>query len=135
MAAYLAQKCIEQNVVYNNTKIQKLLYCAYGIYLAKGFWRICDEYPRAWDYGPVFPKVFKYIYSGNEIAHYSNIVMQIEKSESQIIKVIDLTIDTFGKYRANQLSAWTHRPGSPWDKTVHGDASNEGAGLYGFIPD
>ncbi len=58
VAAYIAQQCRTKGIEYNNTKIQKLLYCAYGILLAWAGEHICDEYPRAWDYGPVFPKVF-----------------------------------------------------------------------------
>lgn len=113
IAAYIAQNLQLQNISYNNTKIQKLLYCAYGIYLAKDFGRICDEYPRAWDFGPVFPKVFKYIYNGNEIATFSQTVNQKESLDSPIIKVVKLTISGFGKYKATQLSAWTHKSGSP----------------------
>lgn len=61
VAAYIAQECDRRGYTYNNTKIQKLLYVAYGVMLAWQNERICDEYPRAWPYGPVFPKVFKFI--------------------------------------------------------------------------
>ena len=44
-------------------------------------------------------------------------------------------IATFGQYRATQLSAWTHKKGSLWDRVVNGDTTNDAAGLYGFIPD
>ena len=135
IAAYIAQQCRDQGIAYNNTKIQKLLYCAYGILLAKSGERICDEYPRAWDYGPVFPKVFKYIYKGNDIAQYSNRIRDSKLDNDQLLKAVDQTIDTFGQYRATQLSAWTHKKGSPWYRAVNGDNANEAAGLYGFIPD
>ena len=82
VAAYIAQQCDVCGITYNNTKIQKLLYCAYGLHLAKDLGRICDEHPRAWNFGPVFPKVFKYIYRGSNIAQYSRCI-QNEESEKQ----------------------------------------------------
>lgn len=129
VAAYIAQQCQAKNIEYNNTKIQKLLYCAYGCLLAWKHERICDEYPRAWQYGPVFPKVFKYIYKGNDIAEYSRAV---EHSDADLVKqAIDESLRVFGRYNASTLSAWTHKPGSPWDKVVN----REKAGLNSFMPD
>ncbi|MBQ7608980.1 MAG: hypothetical protein IJU76_13595, partial [Desulfovibrionaceae bacterium] len=58
-----------------------------------------------------------------------------EGGNSRLLKVVDQTIDTFGQYRPTQLSAWTHKKGSPWYRAVNGDNANEAAGLYGFIPD
>ena len=55
VAAYIAQECKRREIEYNNTKIQKLLYCSYGVMLAWKDERICVEYPRLWAYGPVFP--------------------------------------------------------------------------------
>ena len=55
VAAYIAQECKRREIEYNNTKIQKLLYCSYGVMLAWKDERICEEYPRLWPYGPVFP--------------------------------------------------------------------------------
>lgn len=135
VAAYIAQKCAERDIYYNNTKIQKLLYCAYGCLLAWKNERICDEYPRAWQYGPVFPKVFKYIYKNREISSYSTRVADSCDASSDIAQTVEKVLDVFGKYPASQLSAWTHKPGSPWDKTVNGYGENDGAGLRGFIPD
>lgn len=34
IAAYIAQQCVERKISYNNTKIQTLLYCVYGVMLA-----------------------------------------------------------------------------------------------------
>ena len=61
VASYIANLCEKNGLSYNNTKIQKLLYCAYGCILAAYNQRLCDERPRAWKHGPVFPRVFAYI--------------------------------------------------------------------------
>ena len=116
VAAYIAQQCREKGIEYNNTKIQKLLYCVYGVILAEFGKRICDEYPKAWPYGPVFPKVFKYIHKGENMDMYSN-RLKNELSEEEK-NVIDEILSFFGRYMASQLSSWSHRPGSPWSKVV-----------------
>lgn len=40
----------------NKTQAQKLLYCCYGAILAQFDERLTDEHPKAWPYGPVFPR-------------------------------------------------------------------------------
>lgn len=39
------------------TKIHKLLYISYGIFLARENKRLTNEHPQAWPFGPVFPRV------------------------------------------------------------------------------
>lgn len=129
VAAYIAQECIQNGYSYNNTKIQKLMYCAYGAVLAGRNIRICDEYPRAWQYGPVFPKVFKAVSKGQELAQYSYTVR--EKCPDDIKNLINTAVRIFGKYNATALSRWSHKPGSPWEKVVH----NDNFKWNDFIPD
>ena len=129
-AAYIADFCRKNNIIYNNTKIQKLLYCCYGCALAEFSRRICDEYPRAWQYGPVFPRVFKYISKGGDI-------LLIDHSEiaGEPAKLIEDVVETFGVYSAKSLSEWTHSVNSPWDVVVNQTPADEGGGLGNFIPD
>lgn len=131
VAAYIAQQCRASGIAYNNTKIQKLLYCVYGVMLAWKDERICDEYPRAWTYGPVFPKVFKWIYRGKEIADYSTAVQDSQDSSNLKISVRRV-LDVFGRFSASDLSGWTHKEGSPWWKVIKGEDS---ASWNSFIPD
>jgi len=128
VAAYIAQECIRYGITYNNTKIQKLLYCAYGIMLAWKNERICDEYPRFWPYGPVFPKVFKYISRGKNINEYSGIFASEANDEQK--KVIQKTLERYGSYSAVALSNWSHSPVSPWARV-----KESGAGWNSFMPD
>ena len=112
VAAYIAQQCIKNHISYNNTKIQKLLYCVYGVVLAVYEQQICDERPHAWPYGPVFPKVFDYIHKGWDISGYS---MRLKHELSAEEKTaIDVVLDAFAGYSAGQLSSWSHEAGSPW---------------------
>lgn len=59
VANYLLALANEKGVILNTTKVQKLLYMAYGLLLAEKNRIITDEQPKAWPYGPVFPKTRK----------------------------------------------------------------------------
>ena len=48
----------------DKAKSQKLLYCCYGAVLAETNERLTDEHPKAWPYGPVFPRTFTDINKG-----------------------------------------------------------------------
>lgn len=124
MAAHIARICIIKNYNYNNTKIQKLLYCCYGCFLAKYEKRLIDEYPRAWQYGPVFPRVFNYIHKKKDLMEREPITLSDEYQN-----FLNDIIDVFGKYDAVPLSEWSHKKGSPWDQVV------SQYGLNQFIPD
>lgn len=131
VASFIAQLCREKGYYYNNTKIQKLLYCCYGSVLASRNERLCDEYPRAWQYGPVYPRVFNFISKGKgSLEDYCPNFSCDDDLKNFLSKVIDV----FGKYSAVALSNWTHKPGSPWD-TVVNCIDGEGKGMNNFIPD
>jgi len=128
VASHIAKICRANSLNFNNTKIQKLLYCCYGCSLVILQDRLCDEYPRAWQYGPVFPRVFKYIKDGKSL--FIDDIALVGTSQDAL-RLIDNVVKNFGIYTAQSLSAWTHKTGSPWDKAV-----NElGGGLGSFIPD
>lgn len=128
VAAYIAQECKRREIEYNNTKIQKLLYCSYGVMLAWKDERICEEYPRLWPYGPVFPKVFKFIHEGKDIATFSTLFEDSATRDQRT--VVSRVIDRYGQFSAVALSEWSHKPHSPWAKT-----KDEGAPWNSFIPD
>jgi uncharacterized phage-associated protein len=126
VASHIATVCDQKGCDWNSTKIQKLLYCCYGCVLAGFNERLCDEYPRAWQYGPVFPKVFNHIKKGKPFPLKSGALDTSEEMKQFLEKVIDV----FGRYSAGALTAWSHHPDSPWDIVVNKmDAPNS------FIPD
>lgn len=131
VAALIARLCQKLHFHYNNTKIQKLLYCCYGCVLAIYGKRLCDEYPRAWQYGPVFPRVFNYIKKRR--GALSQYAPNFEIPE-EVKTLLEKVVAVFGKYDAVPLSNWTHKPGSPWDIVVN-QIDGEGGGLNNFIPD
>lgn len=55
VANYIIAFANENKFFINMTKLQKLLYIAYGVYLSVKNERLTNEHPQAWPYGPVFP--------------------------------------------------------------------------------
>jgi len=130
VASRIAHVCHENGMTFNNTKIQKLLYCCYGCALVTLGGRLCDEYPRAWPYGPVFPRVYKYMSKGKNLLSF-NPGSFADKADDLIVEVVK----NFGIYTAQSLSEWSHSEGSPWDTVVNGLDDDTKGGLGNFIPD
>ena len=59
VVAFIVKFCKANDIPLNITKLQKLMYCCYGVVLAKTGLRLTDEHPEAWQYGPVFPDALK----------------------------------------------------------------------------
>ena len=114
--AYILYFCKTQEppIFVNSTKAQKLLYCCYGAVLAASNQRLTDEHPKAWMYGPVFPRTFNDI---NKNRLTVGIARQFEQEcPADTLSLINKTIRTFGKYTATQLSIWSLMAGYPWAK-------------------
>ena len=119
VAKYLLSRAIEEGIIMNMTKLQKLLYIAYGTYLAIKEDRLTDESPKAWPYGPVFPTTRKKLltidfndYSINGDTEFDPI-----SKDKEINDLVNLVLRLFGSWSSGQLVEWTHAIGSPWDKT------------------
>jgi uncharacterized phage-associated protein len=115
IAAYLNEKYIDINM----TKIQKFTYIAYGTYLAVTDKRLIDEHPQAWPYGPVFPTTRnKLLKTDLNSICLNDVCLQEIHKDKEVNSLIELIFNTFGKWSAVELSEWSHKEGSPWEKTV-----------------
>lgn len=132
VAKFIIAKANERGYLVNMTKVQKLLYIAYGIFLAVKGERLTDEHPQAWPFGPVFPRTrnkllkadFYGIVLGNpDLLHIS--------SDMEADSLVNSVFRSFGEWSASQLSEWSHSEGSPWERTV----SSEGFKWGDRIPD
>lgn len=116
-ANYLLALAYDDGIVLNVTKVQKLLYMAYGYFLAKEKRTILKEEPKAWPYGPVFPRTRKK-------ANYENIISLNDPQFDEIKQDAELTdlfrrlIHKYAKFTASQLSEWSHEEGGPWYKAT-----------------
>lgn len=123
VVAYAHKECITINM----TKLQKLLYIAYGLYLAVKNSRLLNEHPQAWPYGPVFPT------TRNKLLKLDLTNISLDdpefkeiKADNEIESLLNLVFKSFGKLSANQLSEWSHQSGSPWEETVSSPEFNWG---------
>jgi uncharacterized phage-associated protein len=102
------------------TKLQKLIYICDGIMLSAGI-NVIQENARAWNYGPVYPRVHRWL--AKEPDSFVNIkacspdaLQLVEEMEAR--PLVDKVVLAFGNMTAEHLSAWTHRPGGPWERAL-----------------
>lgn len=101
------------------TKLHKLLYICDGYLLAAGI-NFIDENAKAWNYGPVYPRVHTWLEKQPDdvfLKTYDDLD-EINFKGSTINELIDAVLNTYGSWTSNQLSDWSHRPGSPWEKAL-----------------
>lgn len=131
---HIILKCADLGYEINLTKGQKLLFCCYGSVLAIFDKRLCDEAPKAWHYGPAFPRAYKHHRDNVLDLNKDELVAYVDKNKTdenqKILKLIDECIEFFGKYNASTLVNWTHKENSPWYV-----ASQGGKALFGPIAD
>lgn len=136
VAKYIVAKANEKNITVNITKVQKLLYIAYGIYLAVKESRLTDEHPQAWPYGPVFPRTRKALlkYPFLSAITLGDGAFSTIREDNEVNSLLDLVFESFGDWSAQKLSEWSHQEGSPWDKAVQEDDFDWGHQILdGFI--
>ena len=109
------------------TKLQRLVYYVYGLYLAKEKIRLIkDEEPVKWPQGPVFYQLYKWTINMGMIAKINCKTLEtLEHIEITKDKRLDYTkldaiiievIQNFGERKATALSKDTCRSGYAWDK-------------------
>lgn len=110
-------------VLLNKTQINKLLFMCYGMYLAATGGKVLfeDDTPKAWPYGPVFPRVYKKFIPGKIPVPFST-EKQEEFSKNEIaMQLAEKIIDRYHDYSAYVLSEWSHKEGGPWHITIYGE--------------
>lgn len=102
-----------------NLKLQKILYFAQAYYLAKLGKALFSDEIKAWEYGPVVPKVYKkYKY------YESNPILSPEDKSSLSIedkKNIQKIWSTFGGYSASRLVNIAHAH-TPWKEAYESNS-------------
>jgi uncharacterized phage-associated protein len=116
-------------------QLQKLTFIANGWnYVVNGD-RLVDDPAEAWDFGPVFPS----LYHHTKLFGRGAIKRPITPDDDEPVKfflnarpesapyaadlddreraVIDHVWSRYGQMTGGQLSALTHRPGTPWQKS------------------
>ena len=125
-------------------QLQKLVYIANGWNLAIRGQALTADNPQAWAYGPVYPELHRALRSygrevvSREIRNGDFIPGVFEDDTSKVAQaaisddekaIIQRVYSDYGKFHAFQLSALTHRAGTPWTQ-IYGD----GSGKFDDIP-
>lgn len=120
VAKYMFAIACNHKTILNVTKVQKLLYILYGNFLAKFDIRIVDESPKAWPYGPVFPKTRENI-DYNKLLDLSDPEFYEISKDEVLTKALHTLVNRFADLSASKLTDWSHSEDSPWDKTTKHD--------------
>lgn len=119
VATYLVALANERRIFINMTKVQKLLYITYSVFLRVYNERLLNEHPQAWPYGPVFPTTRNKLLKKDlkSISKDDILSIELEKmnQDKRLNKVLDFVFANFGTWNAGQLSEWSHSKGSPWE--------------------
>jgi uncharacterized phage-associated protein len=77
-----------------------------------------EENAWAWNYGPVYLRVHRWLEKEpDSLTGATKCSPDTVRLLEEIVaeSLVDKVLGTFGSKTAEQLSAWTHRPGGPWE--------------------
>ena len=99
----------------------KLCYLSYGWYWTAANEKLFFENVEAWKYGPVIPELYFSLkhFSGQTLPAncLENLIIEDGTFSSDAKKLVDSVVDFYGQCSGVELSALTHKKGSPWHKT------------------
>lgn len=106
----------------------KLPYICHGWMLGLHGQSLIDEPVEAWKYGPVIPSIYQTYraFGGNPITTHAKEYLELSTVQSELIKQV---AEGYQDYVGWQLSAITHKNGTPWHEVYQ-----DGAGLFSIIP-
>lgn len=110
-----------------NMQLQKLVYIAHGFNLAVLDEALFDDTVRAWEYGPVIPALYDELkqYGAGEVKARLLTRTPPVKEDDPEMKVIRAVWNAYGKYSGIELSAMTHKAGTPWHQMYEPGKRNE----------
>lgn len=119
VAKYIVAMSNSKKLSINMTKVQKLLYIAYGLYLAVKEERLTNEHPQAWPYGPVFPTTRnKLLKTDLYSIDFTDESLKDIINDKDVKSLLELVFRSFGTWSAGSLTSWSHGDGTPWQQTV-----------------
>lgn len=120
LADYIRERARDgYGVELNKTQVNKLLYMCYGLYLAIKGKQVVDERPKAWPFGPVFPRVYKRFAVSPGVSKPE--VRAVVQSNQTLSKVVEYVVKNFHNWTARQLTEWSHAGDGPWYRTAYPD--------------
>ncbi len=128
VAQMIIRETKAKNITLNNTKLQKLLYIVYGLYLVENRNILFSELPLYLPYGPVFDSVYQK-YKGQDSITDTEYNSSLDENPD-FCKSLHTAIQLFGNYSAKVLSDWSHREGGAWSKVEQSHPQKWGTPLH-----
>lgn len=125
LISWLAYK--KYGVLLNKTQMNKLLFMCYGMYLAASGGKVLfeDDTPKAWPFGPVFPRVNKRFNPEQIPRSIPAEKQELFKKDLTALQLVDMIVKKYHAYSAFALSEWSHIEGGPWHTTIYGKAGEK----------
>ncbi len=106
-----------ENIPITHMKLQKLVYIANGINLARYGYPLILERVETWPYGPVIATIYNcYKIFGNANISYNPIEIPGDELDEHGKSSFDSAWKIAKGFDGIRLSNWTHDPNSPWSK-------------------
>jgi len=126
IANKLLQLANARDISLTSMQLIKLVYLAHGWSLVMFDEPIVGNTPQAWQYGPVYPVIYKSVKKSGS----SPVTDMIAKKDTgevyfpedisqQRLNFLSSILHSYGNKPAFELSSITHKKGTPWYKTYH----------------
>ena len=117
VANYFIDRSIADGKLFTPLQIQKLVFFAHAWVLAFYHQPLLEREFEAWTYGPVMPAIYHNLsYYGGESVTQRTLARETPFGEGET-SILAQVYDMYGKFDGLQLSAMSHTPGGPWDRT------------------
>ncbi len=116
VANYLIKRAVERGISVDPLKLMKLVYLAHSWTLGLLERPLLSDDIEAWQYGPVIRRLYSCI-AGSRQTISEPVSAHRARLSDQEAHIVDQVLDKYGPLSGVQLSALTHRAGTPWDIT------------------
>ncbi len=121
----VANHILKRDEGFDLLQLIKLCYLSYGWYLTYHDEILFRENIEAWRYGPVIPELY-YALKHKDSSLSSNCLEGLANDKDanfsdDMKELVNAVVNHYKKYKGVELSALTHKRGSPWHKTYKGE--------------
>jgi uncharacterized phage-associated protein len=106
-----------------NMQLQKLVYIAHGYSLAVLQKPLIRQSVYAWRFGPVIPDLYQALrrYGAGVVTEPINTLPPQQDVSETHRALLNTIVKAYGRYSGPQLSAMTHKEGTPWRQVYDPD--------------
>lgn len=127
IANYFLDRADQENLPMTQLKLLKLVYIAYGWYIALVGERLFDEEIQAWKHGPVIPSLYhEFKHFGSKPISFRAIALDLDtwkestpevpRSDKVLNFILDTVWNSYKRFSGWSLRNKTHEAGTPWSQ-------------------